>query len=72
MKSKVICQVQPCNAVWGEAQVQREINNFLLALDSYPARAAKEPRITFRQHLCSISVAGGGRPGKRSGRHSRD
>jgi hypothetical protein len=39
------------------AQVREEIQNFLRALDSYPARVAKEPRVSFHQHLCSLSVA---------------
>jgi hypothetical protein len=39
------------------AQVREEIQNFLHALDSYPARVAKEPRVSFRQHLCSLSAA---------------
>jgi hypothetical protein len=38
-------------------QVQREIQNFLQALDSYPARVAREPRLTFHQHLCSVFAA---------------
>ena len=35
-------------------QVQEEIENFLQALNSYPARVAKDPGITFHQHLCSF------------------
>jgi hypothetical protein len=35
-------------------QVQNEIQNFFQALDSYPARVAKEPRVSFHQHLCSV------------------
>ncbi len=35
-------------------QVQEEIRNFLQALDSYPARVAKEPRVSFHQHLSSL------------------
>ncbi len=35
-------------------QVQMDIQNFLRALDSYPARVAKEPRISFQQHLSSF------------------
>lgn len=35
-------------------QVAEEIQDFLRALDSYPARVAKEPRLSFQQHLCSI------------------
>ena len=43
--------VQPRNE-----QARLEIRNFLHALDSYPARAAKEPRISFQQHLSTVSV----------------
>ena len=39
------------------AQVREEIQNFLQALDSYPARVAKEPRVSFHQHLCSLVAA---------------
>jgi hypothetical protein len=57
MKPKVHYQVQPRQNIPPEAQVQQEIQNFLYALDSYPARAAKQPRVTFQEHLCSISAA---------------
>ena len=40
------------------AEVEEEIQNFLQAVKSYPSRAAKEPSITFQQHLCSISARG--------------
>lgn len=44
-----------------EEEVQQEIDTFLQALDSYPARAAKDHRVSFQQHLRSIfeQVAGG-------------
>ena len=35
-------------------QARREILRFLRAMDSYPDRFAKEPGITFEQHLCSL------------------
>lgn len=35
-------------------QVRREIRGFLQAVDSYPERVAKEPRVSFQQHLCSV------------------
>jgi hypothetical protein len=80
MKSKVQYQVQPRQTlpssdeeVDGEAvqeQVQEEIKKFQLALDSYPARAAKEPSVSFQQHLCSIS-AGRSDGDRRSGRTRR-
>jgi hypothetical protein len=43
------------------AQVRQEIQNFFRALDSYPARVAKEPRLSFHQHLCSLFAASPGR-----------
>jgi hypothetical protein len=51
MKRKMHWQVQP------REQVHEEIQNFLHALDSYPARVAKEPRINFQQHLSSFFAA---------------
>ena len=32
------------------AQVRREIENFLQALHSYPDRFARDPRVTFEEH----------------------
>jgi len=63
MKSKVHYQVQPRQTVRPASQpvdilqVQEEIDNFLRALNSYPARAAKDPRVTFQQHVGSIFAA---------------
>jgi hypothetical protein len=37
-----------------DEQVRLEIQIFLTALQSYPDRAAKEPNITFEQHLYSL------------------
>jgi len=55
MKQKMQYAVQPRrSAPPRNKQVQEEIQNFLRALDSYPARVAKEPRVSFQQHLCSI------------------
>jgi hypothetical protein len=62
MKLKMQHQVQPREIAppqTGKVQllqgeVQEEIQNFLRAVDSYPARVAKEPSVTFQQHLCSI------------------
>jgi hypothetical protein len=46
-----------------EVEVRREIDNFLLALYSYPERFAGDPCLSFEQYLCSImageSVNGG-------------
>jgi len=47
-------QIQPTIAPARSVQVQREIQNFCQALDSYPARVAREPRVSFHQHLCSV------------------
>ena len=52
MKQKVHAPVQPREAVLPRhEQVQAEIRSFILAMNSYPARVAKEPRVSFRQHL---------------------
>ncbi len=68
MKQKVHRQVLPRKTVLHNAHVRREINNFLQALDSYPDRVAKEPNVTFQQHLCSIFA---GRDDRRRNRPSR-
>jgi queuine/archaeosine tRNA-ribosyltransferase len=44
-------------------EVQEEIQNFLRAVDSYPERVAKEPSVTFQQHLGSIFAAPSDRKG---------
>jgi hypothetical protein len=62
MKPKMQHQVQPREIVppgmaqiqGAKREVQEEIQNFLRAVDSYPARVAKEPRVSFQQHLSSI------------------
>lgn len=46
-------------------QAQEDIRNFLRALDSYPARVAEEPRLSFHEHLCSIFADGGSRDHRR-------
>jgi hypothetical protein len=40
-----------------EHEVQREIDSFLRALSSYPDRFAREPYLSFQQHLSSIVTA---------------
>lgn len=67
MKPKMQCHVQPREiAPPRNKQVEGEIRSFLRALDSYPARVAKEPRISFQQHLCSlVAPAGDDRRGNR-------
>jgi hypothetical protein len=58
MKSKMRNHVQPLASIPPRSeQVRREIQEFLRAVDSYPARVAKEPRVSFQQHLCSIFAA---------------
>ncbi len=84
MKPKMHYQIQPREVAalrsrpvpLVQAQVQEEIQNFLHALDSYPARVAKEPRVSFHQHLCSLFAARGDnrsdhRSRRRVIRHSR-
>ena len=65
MKPKMQHQIQPreiapphSTRIQGaKGEVQEEIQNFLRAVDSYAARVAKEPRISFQQHLCSMFAA---------------
>jgi hypothetical protein len=45
--------VQPANE-----RVRWEMQSFLEALDSYPDRFAREPQVSFEQHLCSLVAAG--------------
>lgn len=40
-----------------EYEAQREIDSFLRAVSSYPARFAREPYLSFQQHLSSIVTA---------------
>jgi hypothetical protein len=40
-----------------EVEVRREIDNFLLALYSYPKRFADDPCLSFEQYLCRIMAA---------------
>jgi hypothetical protein len=40
-----------------EYNVQREIDSFLRAINSYPDRFAREPYLSFQQHLSSIVTA---------------
>jgi hypothetical protein len=58
MKSKMQHHVQPREMVPSrQEQAQLEIQNFLQALDSYPARVEKEPGISFQKHLSSLLPA---------------
>jgi len=40
----------------GNEQVRAEIEIFLQALDSYPARFAANPQITFEEHRASLML----------------
>jgi len=40
-----------------ERDVQQEIDSFVRALSSYPDRFAREPYLSFQQHLSSIVTA---------------
>lgn len=55
METKMRHHVQPReSALPRSEQVQEEIQNFLRAMDSYPNRFAKEPRVSFQRHLRSF------------------
>ncbi len=38
---------------------QLEIEAFLHAMNSYPERFARDPQVSFQQHLCSITTQAG-------------
>ena len=40
-----------------DQDVKQEIENFLHALNSYPDRFAREPRLSFHEHLFNIETA---------------
>lgn len=40
-----------------EHEVRREIDSFLRAINSYPDRFAREPYLSFQEHLSSIVTA---------------
>lgn len=44
----------PRGARLRSGKVEEEIQDFLQAVNSYAARVAKEPRVSFQQHLTSI------------------
>jgi hypothetical protein len=39
-----------------QLEVQQEIENFLNALESYPDRFARDPYLSFEQHLYSVAA----------------
>lgn len=60
MKSRMYRHVQPRESFQlRNAQVRREMQGFLRAIDSYPDRFAKEPKVSFEQHLFSLVAAAG-------------
>jgi hypothetical protein len=54
MKAKVPYERPLQSSISADEQVRLEIQSFLAALKSYPDRAAKEPNITFEQHLYAL------------------
>jgi hypothetical protein len=60
-------RIAPVQVVKG--QVQEEIKSFLRALDSYPARVARDPGVSFHQHLSSFF--GGARNQNENDRRAR-
>lgn len=38
-----------------EIRAQMEFDKFLKALSSYPERVARDPAVSFEQHLCSLA-----------------
>ena len=54
MKAKLPYERLSQNSLSADEQVRLEIQSFLEALKSYPDRAAKEPDVTFEQHLYAL------------------
>lgn len=57
--------VQPRESFCNE-QVRVEIERYLQALASYPARFSRDPDITFKKHLHSLVGAGQTSPRRRN------
>ena len=58
MKSKPPLHVQPREVVHRHARrAAEEIRNFLRAAESYPARVAEKPGLTFQQHVANLYPA---------------
>ena len=66
MRDKTSHERFPQGSLSADEQVQLEIQGFLEALQSYPARAAKEPDITFEEHLNALVSAGSAVPRRRN------
>jgi hypothetical protein len=70
MKSKINQQVQPPEMLFLLNQkAEEDMLTFQVAVDSYPARASKEPSVSFQQHLCSYFGAADDGNYDRSRRH---
>jgi hypothetical protein len=57
MKAKSGRSREERNRVSRNEQVRNEIQNFLQAINSYPERFSREPRISFEEHRQNISRA---------------
>jgi hypothetical protein len=55
MKSRVRHDPVGDNRLSNDEQVRIEIQTFLLALNSYPDRFSKDPKITFEKHCSSLA-----------------
>lgn len=44
------------------SQALEELESFLRAVDSYPERFARDPEVSFEQHLHSLYLSGWGGP----------
>jgi hypothetical protein len=58
MKTKLLYERPPQSSLSADEQVRLEIQIFLQALKSYPDRAAKQPKITFQEHLYALVSPG--------------
>jgi hypothetical protein len=58
MKAKLPYERPAQSSISPDEQVRFEIRSFLEALQSYPARATKEPGITFEQYLHGLVALG--------------
>lgn len=67
MKRKRHYQIQ-LPPVTSAADVQREIENFVRAVDSYAAHAAQQPDLSFQKHLVNTCASEEGRPAARTRR----
>jgi hypothetical protein len=66
MKAKLLYERPPQSSLSADEQVRLEIQRFLEALRSYPDRAAKEPNLTFEQHLYALVSPGQDVPRRRT------